>query len=384
MIAKITRGKGFRGALQYVLDVEHRPEIIGGNMAGRDVGELAREFTHVRQLRPDVEKPVVHVAIAFDPGAPGRPGDRPLSNRELSRIAAEYLRRAGHDPERVQWVAVRHSDRPHQHVHVILSRIRLDSTLAPQRWRDFARSKEICRELEQDPEYRLRGVRQTRPVGERAPTRGEDRMLRDRGMLSEKEHLKRLIQEAARNRPTMTEFVERLRRRGAQIRPNIARTGYVSGISYRLDRIAVKGSHLGHDYSWRGLQGSLGIRYDPRRDRPALERAAAATIGLRATRQSGGIFDLELQRLARRAIVSQIPGAGQAVRLLSAGGAVRRVLRQPSSKETLDLGLRLSGPGSAALARIASRLRPREPEYDPPVEREISFEPRRDDRDTEG
>ena len=58
MIAKIVEGKGFSGAAHYVLDPAHRPEIVGGNMAGRTPQDLTREFAVARQQRPDVEKPV--------------------------------------------------------------------------------------------------------------------------------------------------------------------------------------------------------------------------------------------------------------------------------------------------------------------------------------
>lgn len=83
-------------------------------------------------------------------------------------------------------------------------------------------------------------------------------MSRDRGLVSEKEQLKALICDAARERPTMTESVRRLRANGIQVRANIAHTGHVSGVSYRLDRVAVKGSGLGRAYSFEGLQ-RLGL-----------------------------------------------------------------------------------------------------------------------------
>jgi hypothetical protein len=57
MIAKITRGGGFRGAARYVLgerhslDAEHQAEIIGGNMAGRTSAELTRRRRHPRLHR---------------------------------------------------------------------------------------------------------------------------------------------------------------------------------------------------------------------------------------------------------------------------------------------------------------------------------------------
>jgi hypothetical protein len=98
-------------------------------------------------------------------------------------------------------------------------------------------------------------------------------------LVSEKEQLKVLIGDAAKEKPTMTEFVRRLQANGVQVRANIARTGHVSGISYRLDRVAVKGSGLGRAYSFEGLQKEQGVRYDRARDLPALERAARATKG---------------------------------------------------------------------------------------------------------
>jgi hypothetical protein len=210
VIAKITRGGSFAGAARYVLDErrgldhDHQPEIIGGNMAGRTSRELTREFEAVRQQRPDIRKPVEHVALSFDPG------ERSLSNDDVARLADQYLKRRGHDPDRLQYVVVRHRDKDHQHCHILLNRIRTDRTVVPQQYREYVRSKETCRALERD--FGLRRVRNERPrFGERPPTRAEDRMARDRGLVSEKEQLKALIRDAAKDQPTMSEFVRRLR-----------------------------------------------------------------------------------------------------------------------------------------------------------------------------
>lgn len=278
MIAKITRGSSFRGATRYALDerhgldAEHQPEIIGGNMAGRTSSELAREFEAVRQQRPDIRQPVEHVSLSF------ARDERALSNAEMARLADEYLRQRGHDPDRVQYVVVRHRDKDHQHCHVLLNRVRTDRTVVPQQYREYLRSKEACRALER--EFGLRPVRSERTLkNDNAPTRGEDWMARDRGMISEKEQLRALIRESSKDAPTMSEFVARLQARGVQVRPNIARTGHVSGISYRLDRVAVKGSGLGRAFTFQGVQKEQGVRYDRGRDLPALEEAAQATWG---------------------------------------------------------------------------------------------------------
>jgi hypothetical protein len=110
-------------------------------------------------------------------------------------------------------------------------------------------------------------------------------MARYRGLVSEKEQLKALIRDAAKDGPTMSEFVRRLQAKGVHVRANVARTGHVSGISYRLDRVAVKGSGLGRAYSFEGLQKEQGVRYDRSRDLPTLERAARATKGLEPLRR---------------------------------------------------------------------------------------------------
>jgi hypothetical protein len=381
VIAKITRGSGFRGTLAYTLARDHEPEIVGGNMAGRNARDLAQEFGAVRQLRPDVEKPVMHVSLSFDPGRPDHPGDRVLSSEDMARISADYLKRMGYDLDRLQWVAVRHRDKEHQHVHLVVSRVRLDGSLVHQPW-EYLRNQSVCRQIERDPRYNLRTIVQTREPGVRAPTRGEDRMLRDRGLLSEKEKLKRWIQEAARGRPSMSEFIHRLESRGVQVRPNLARTGHVSGISYRLGRVAVKGSTLGRNFSWEGLQRAHGVRYERGRDRLTIERAARVSLGQGRHRSptSPGI-QMVLRAGVRQLLRNQLPvvsrahGVAQAVRSLSRGFG--------TSGRGADLGAALKlmaalDPRVASLERILRLAAPklREPEHDPPIELEIPFSPR--------
>lgn len=67
MKAKITRGKSFRGLLNYLLD-HGRGEVIGGNMASADKIELSLEFGCIRGLRPDIAKPVWHCSLSLPPG----------------------------------------------------------------------------------------------------------------------------------------------------------------------------------------------------------------------------------------------------------------------------------------------------------------------------
>jgi hypothetical protein len=144
---------------------------------------------------------------------------------------------------------------------------------------EYKHSREQCRAIEK--EFRLEPPRSrtAERTLDHAPTRGEDRMRLDRGIESEKEQLRQAIRSAAEGRPTMTEFIRRLEAQRVQIRPNMGRTGDPTGLSYRLERVAIQGRKLGPAYAWQGVQKHLGVRYDDRRDRPALEKAARTTDG---------------------------------------------------------------------------------------------------------
>jgi len=109
-------------------------------------------------------------------------------------------------------------------------------------------------------------------------------------------------------------------------------------MSYRLDRVAVKGSVLGRAFSFEGLQKEQGVRYDRARDQPALEDSARLTKGL------------EPERRRRRP-----------VRLPSPGRVLGRVPGYQEARTALWLAhnLELAGraPGRAAL-NVAERLLP--------------------------
>jgi hypothetical protein len=136
----------------------------------------------------------------------------------------------------------------------------------------------------------------------------------------------------------MSEFVRRLQAKRVQVRANIARTGHVSGLSYRLDRVAVKGSGLGRAYTFQGVQKEQGVRYERGRDLPALEQAGRATLGREPWR--------------RRRSPSRLPPPSRALSRLPGYQEARTALWMAHN---MELASRSQG---RALLNVAERLLP--------------------------
>lgn len=260
-------------------------EIIGGNMGGRNARELAREFGNGRTLNTDLERAVYHVSLSV------RDHER-LSNAQWQDVAQKYLRGMGFDPTHNQYVLIRHNDTPnHDHVHIVANRIRMDNGKTVSDSRNYDRSADVIKGLER--EYRLTNdARRPHEVKERAITREQGRNLERTGEIPIKTQLQEIVKEAARDKPTMSLFLDRLKAAGVDVRCNVQSTGRVAGISYELDGVAVKGSQLGKNYSWDGLQKEFGVRYEQSRDlercRQASERKKAPEPDRADERTRGG------------------------------------------------------------------------------------------------
>jgi hypothetical protein len=260
MIQKISpAGQGFRGVVNYALGPKKSPEIVASSMAGQDPRSLAREFGFAREANEAVTKPVFHASLSADPTDQVTPG-------QWWSIAETYMEKMGYGES--LWVAVRHRDTEHDHIHLIASRISHDGSRVKD-FQDRKRGEAIVRDLER--EHGLHQVAPSRKAERTAITRDELAAFERTGEVSVKTRLQEHLAIAARDQPTMGEFAERLAAQGVALRVQVASTGRVSGISFQLDEVAFKGSDLGRAYSWKGLQEKLGVSYEASRDLSTLQ-----------------------------------------------------------------------------------------------------------------
>ncbi|WP_265277854.1 relaxase/mobilization nuclease domain-containing protein [Nostoc sp. KVJ3] len=271
MIGNQTKGKSFRGLLDY-LENKEQSSLIGGNMFGRNARELAREFRLSRQLNPEAEKVVHHVSLSLSPG-------EQLDNDTWCLVADKYIEEMGYTAN--QYAIYRHSDRNHDHIHICASRISLDDGKITRDSWEYVRSEKIIRQLEL--EYGLQQTLSSKEKLNRAPSYGQQRRIEREQLEYEhglrntppqqsiKTQLIEVIDRAIVDKPTMPQLVERLQLQGVEVRHGLTRNGKSKGISYSWNDQKFSGTSLGPAYTFPGLQKHKFIDYQPQRDDELIE-----------------------------------------------------------------------------------------------------------------
>lgn len=259
MIAKAIKGKGFRGALEYDLSKDDR-QLLATNMSGDSPRELAQEFGEIRKLRPTLGRAVLHVSLSAAPG-------EHLTDAQWVEIGQHYLRGMGLQDN--QHVITRHVDTEHEHIHLLVNRIRFDGTVVSDS-HDYRRQEVLMREIERD--YALHPVQPSINVMRHAPTKGEIEEGTRTGEPSTRQRLQQLCDGAGAISRSYSEYAAHLEATGVMLMPVTQLDGTrLTGLTYRLDGVTMKGSDLGKGYSPVGL-AKRGISYEKDRDREAVGR----------------------------------------------------------------------------------------------------------------
>jgi Relaxase/Mobilisation nuclease domain len=280
MIGKVMHNSSFRATTRYVIE-KSGATLIGGSIAGESVKELVAEFMWSNDLNPGLKHPVWHMSLSL-------PHDEHLSDEQFSDLATQYFagmvlladdHKLVADRDRFrqrrdefvldglseyQYLVARHSDQEHDHVHIVASRINLNTGNGVELWRDKTRNQKILRCLE--VEYGLTPVQNSWDVGRKSATKGQLEQQATTGEASIQSRLQDLIEQAAIGQPEMPELFERLMRQGVEVRHGWTRTGKSKGVSYSLEDVAFAGNQLGSRYSFPGLQKHLGVDYQADRD----------------------------------------------------------------------------------------------------------------------
>ena len=246
MIAKIVKHGNFKQTLKYVLEKEGS-QLIGGNMAHENVSSLVDEFSWFLHLNERVKKPLCHISLSVS-------NSEHLEDSTWNAIAREFLE--GLELDHNQYIVVRHSDREHDHIHIVANRIRWDGKCVSDWW-DFRRGEQIVRELE--AKYQLYSGT-AKNLAKTSPKVGEVRIARSENKPSVRTVLQDAIDEIAPQVVSISELAAKLGERNIETRFRDNDAGEVAGICFSLQvegkekPVAFKGSQLGRIYSYPGLQ----------------------------------------------------------------------------------------------------------------------------------
>ncbi|KRF08948.1 relaxase [Arthrobacter sp. Soil782] len=301
MIPNVSRGDRMTGLMVYLAGPgranEHtEPHLVAGSapiMAWHDDAELNRDAAVAigheldqakRFLKVDVPGGHVwHCSLSL------RAEEGDLSDEKWADIAHDFMDEMGFTEASgkapASWVAVRHghSKAGNDHIHIAASMVREDGT----KWsphNDFRKSQESCRTLEK--KYGLEqisGVHVSRGI-----KRGEREAAQRRGYAEpERLSLSRKVRGCAVASQDEAEFVRRMRRTGALIRPRFAagRDDVITG--YRVAERPVKGqrpiwysgTRLGSDLTLPKLRS--GWEDSPQAASEAAQEWTAASRGRR-------------------------------------------------------------------------------------------------------
>lgn len=138
MMAKIVQGSCFKGVVNYVLDKKEARLLATKWVRNIDKESIIHSFETQARLG-DIAKPVAHISLDF----PAQDKEK-LTDRMMIEIADEYIQKMGYGNTQV--LMVRHRDRDHPHLHLVLNRIDNDGKRIPDRNERLCSTK-VCREL---------------------------------------------------------------------------------------------------------------------------------------------------------------------------------------------------------------------------------------------
>jgi hypothetical protein len=245
-IGKVTKGKGFRGVIDYLFDDDKSPRIISTCMFGSTPAELAREFRMVANLRQSVGKPVRHFSVSF------APEDGAVDDVIKEAIVFRVLDGLGYND--CQFVAIDHDrDDPghdrvhdHDHLHIITNAVSVLGDYVRDSF-DHFKIQAILREAERDF-----GLRQISSCWE----------VRKRKAQAVNLDLKitQTIASTLEDRPNLAIWLDRLSTHSIDVRFNLSHRDNVAGITFIQNRQIHKGSDIG--WKWSVVKERLDLQPD--------------------------------------------------------------------------------------------------------------------------
>ena len=239
MMAKITKGRDFGGAVRYVMQDKKDAMLLDSQgVLTNDKQSIINSFRLQCQLRPDVKVMVGHISLDFSVEDVDR-----MSDEFMLKFAQEYMQRM--NIQNTQYIIARHYDREHPHCHIIFNRIGNNGKLISDR-NDRVRSAKICRSLSEKYQLHI--------------ANGKDHVNRDRlrGADAVKYQIYDALEETVPKCKSWEELRTLLARQGITVSfTNRGTTSIIQGVVFEKNGLSFNGSKVDRKYSYSKISTVL-------------------------------------------------------------------------------------------------------------------------------
>jgi hypothetical protein len=139
MVAKIVQGRGFRGAVNYVLDKDKAQLLYAEGVRTKGKDSIIHDFVTQRKMNPNITRPVAHISLDFSIQDKAK-----MTDEFMVGFEQEYMKKMGYD--NTQYIIARHYDTDHPHVHLVINRIDNEGRRISDQ-KEKWRSTKVCMEL---------------------------------------------------------------------------------------------------------------------------------------------------------------------------------------------------------------------------------------------
>lgn len=250
MIGDLKKRASFARIVSYVNNPKKARLIDSKDVRLDSNASIARSMQGQADDKPGrrLKNPVYHISLDFAHEDTPR-----LTDALMTEIAREYMRRMG--IVNTQYIVCRHTDREHQHLHIVANRVDNNGNTISDR-NDAVRNVAVCKALTR--EYGLHF------------SKGKVNVKRDR--LRGKDRVKYQIYDAVKAAlprcNSWSELCGRLAKQGIGVNFKLdRRNGNIIGVSFTKDGVSFSGSRIDRSMSFykidRRLDGNIsdGVRW---------------------------------------------------------------------------------------------------------------------------
>ena len=253
MMGDLKKRAGFAKVVDYVNNPKKAQLIDSKDVRLDDNATITRSMQGQADDKPGhkLKTPVYHISLDF------AHEDTPkLTDGLMVEIAREYMRRMG--IVNTQYIVCRHTDREHQHLHIVANRVDNDGHTVSDS-NDNERNVKICKALTR--EYGLHFSKGKMNV-KRDRLRGKDKV---------KYQIHDAIKEALPHCNCWSDLCDRLAEQGIGVHFKYNKNeGKIIGVSFTKDEISFSGSRIDRSMSFYKLDKRFesriaeGMEWEPR------------------------------------------------------------------------------------------------------------------------